>query len=91
MASKFFKYTVGLDVTGADGICRLLKVECSRNPLDNSVTLRAVSGHNLSAFGRRTTVSDEIFSNRPTDSSIDEARWAFALLGYRLAGDAIAN
>lgn len=82
---EFLGYTVGLTVTtGSRGITPVLaKAEYTRNN-DGSVTICAVSGHNMSKVRnvKPVTISAEEYTDRPINpyNSTREAVWALSLL-----------
>lgn len=84
---KFIGYTVGLMAASEHHARQLLKVEYERQD-DGSVKLKPVSGHNLAPIKNRAqhpTVTRQQFDDRP-DDNIEQARWAFGLLGFTIAG-----
>ena len=83
--SKFIGYTVGLECNGHDMMAQMVKVEYIRQA-DESVTLQAINGRNLSTLKGTARVTAENFSNRP-DGDVEQARWALKHCSWSLMAD----
>jgi hypothetical protein len=91
---KFIGYTIGLRGLRGFGYPRAIdpmKVEFTRETNedgDELVKLTAVSGHNLERVQgvKSVTISRAEFDARHRPGSVNEAAWAFGLLGFVVAG-----
>lgn len=86
MSGEFLGTTIGLDVVPnrGKGGPELRRVEFYRAK-SGGVLLVMVSGRSLGTVGIAREVTQAQFDNRPRHN-IEEARWAFELLGYSVCG-----
>lgn len=86
MSAGFLGSTVGLMRTRQAGekiINKLVRVEFEQNP-DDTITMTAVSGHNLAPTGQRKKITREQLDNIPGDGfgDTDFAQAAMSMLGW---------